>query len=122
MLRMHGSVDEMYLPLLTKDGRELPMLLNAVRREREGRTVSDCVVVRMLERSRYEEQLLQARRDAERANDAKAKFLSMMSHDLRTPLTTITGHADLLANGVYGPLNADQQDGVDTIASAAREL
>lgn len=122
MLRMHGKVDEISLPLLTKDGDTLPMLLNAVRREREDRVVNDCIFVRMIERSRYEVQLLEARREAERASDAKARFLSMMSHDLRTPLTTITGHADLLVNGVYGALDEEAQDSVETISTAAREL
>ena len=122
MLKMHGVADEIYIALHTKDGREIPMLLNGVRREREGRVVNDCIVMRMLQRKRYEEQLLEARREAERASAAKAKFLSMMSHDLRTPLTAISGHAQLLAEDFHGPLNADQRDGVAAISAAVREV
>jgi signal transduction histidine kinase len=76
----------------------------------------------MIQRHQYEEQLLQARRLAEEANAARAKFLSMMSHDLRTPLTSITGHASLIAAGMRGPVTEDQRDGLDRIREAGQEL
>jgi PAS domain S-box-containing protein len=127
MLKMHGRVDEIYLALRTKDGRDIPMLMNGVRRERDGVTVSDTVLLRMIQRRQYEDQLLQARRIAEQANAAKANFLSMMSHDLRTPLTAIIGYGDLLASGVlrsdapaFG--TNEQRFSVERIREAAREL
>lgn len=122
LLKMHGRVEEIYLALRDTNGRDVPVLLNAVRREREGRGVSDCVFVRMSQRHAYEDQLLQARRLAEEASEAKARFLSMMSHDVRTPLTAIQGYADLLASGFYGPLSEQQQEPARTIKDAAREV
>ena len=122
MLKMHGGVDEIYVALRTRGGIDVPMLMNGVRRERDGAFVNDCVFMRMIQREEFEEQLLQARRLAEQANAAKAKFMSMMSHDLRTPLTTITGHARLLAAGVYGALNEEQRDGVERISGAGAEV
>ena len=122
MLKMHGAVDEIYVALRARNGRDVPMLMNGVRRERDGVYVNDCVFMRMIQREEFEEQLLQARRLAEQANAAKARFMSMMSHDLRTPLTTITGHARLLSAGVYGPLNEEQLDGVQRISGAGAEV
>lgn len=122
LLKMHGLVEEVYIALRTKDGADVPVLMNAVRRERDGRFVSDCVFVRMLQRHAYEDQLLQARRLAEQAADAKTKFLSMMSHDLRTPLTAISGLSELLITGFHGDLSDDQQQEVRHIREAAREL
>lgn len=120
LLKLHGAVEEIYLTLRTKDGGEILVLLNGVRREREARIVSDCVCIRMMQRHAYEDQLLQARRLAEEANAAKGRFLSMVSHDLRSPLTTIHGNAALLAEGAYGALNAEQSMAVRTILGATR--
>jgi PAS domain S-box-containing protein len=122
LLKMHGTVEEIYIALRTRKGVDLPVLMNAVRRERGGRTVNDAVVMRMLQRHAYEEQLLQARRLAENAAAAKDKFLSMMSHDLRAPLTAITGLADLLRTGFHGPMPDDQRTEVEHIRTAADEL
>jgi len=121
MLKMHGRVEEIYLALRTKDGRDVPVLMNGVRHERHGAPVNDCVFVRMIQRSEYEEQLLAARRMAEQANAAKASFLSMMSHDLRTPLTSITGHASLMMQGIV-KTEEERRYSVERIQDAAREL
>lgn len=120
LLKVNGLVDEIYLALRTGDGHDVPVLLNGVRRERDGRFVNDCVCMRMIQRHEYEDQLLEARRQAEESNAAKAKFLSMMSHDLRSPLTTIYGNADLLAKGVLGTLSDEQTEAVHSIYEACR--
>jgi PAS domain S-box-containing protein len=122
MLKMHGHADELFITLQAKDGPTLPMLMNAVRREREGVFVSECIFVRMTQRNEYEEQLIEARRVAEQANAAKAKFLSMMSHDLRTPLSAISGYATLLSRGMQGPLNPEQLDSIERITAASGDL
>lgn len=119
---MHGVAEEIYIALRAKDGTDLPVLMNGARRERNGAQVNDCVFVRMIQRHQYEDQLLQARRLAEEANAARAKFLSMMSHDLRTPLTSITGHASLIAAGMRGPVTGEQLDSLARIRDAGQEL
>ncbi|HEX6159650.1 MAG TPA: histidine kinase dimerization/phospho-acceptor domain-containing protein, partial [Thermoanaerobaculia bacterium] len=118
LLKLYGVADEIYLTLRAKDGRDVPVLLNGRRRD----DVTTCAFLRTLLRDRYEDELLAARRVAEQANAAKAKFLSMMSHDLRTPLTTIHGHAGLLVSNVYGPLTAEQCDAMERIQGAVEML
>jgi signal transduction histidine kinase len=76
----------------------------------------------ILEREKYEQELLRAKRAAEDANKAKVEFLSMMSHDLRTPLNAVSGYADLLLMGVRGGLNPEQTKDIERIKNAGNFL
>ena len=49
------------------------------------------------EQKEYTEQLQQAIKDADSANQAKSKFLATMSHELRTPLHAILGFSRILS-------------------------
>ena len=52
---------------------------------------------RVIVRQRAEEDLRRAKESAESANRAKSEFLTVMSHEMRTPMNGILGMAELLA-------------------------
>lgn len=57
-----------------------------------------------------------------RINQTKDRFISMVSHEMRTPLTVIHGYASLLKGGMLGPLNDRQLEALTRlIASADRQ-
>lgn len=70
-----------------------------------------------LEQARQE--AVAARDEAQRANQAKSEFLSRMSHDLRTPLNSILGFAQVLE---LDRLTPEQADHVAQILSAGKHL
>ena len=46
--------------------------------------------------------------EVQRANQTKSEFVSFVAHELKTPMTSIRGYADLLAKGAVGPINEHQ--------------
>lgn len=50
----------------------------------------------------------------------KSEFVSIASHQLRSPLTSISGYASLLREGTYGPLSKKMADPLDRIEKSAR--
>jgi signal transduction histidine kinase len=58
-----------------------------------------------------------------RARDAlKTQFLANISHDLRTPLTAVITHAEILRDGMLGSLNERQMESIRGIIAGGRQL
>jgi signal transduction histidine kinase len=56
------------------------------------------------------------------ADQAREEFLRVVSHELRTPLNAICGYAQLLLEGIDGPLSTDARDSVQAILDSGRQL
>ncbi|MBI1836756.1 MAG: response regulator [Flavobacteriia bacterium] len=71
------------------------------------------------ERKQYENQLIQAKKNAEQSKLIKEQFLANMSHEIRTPMNAIIGMSELLNDT---KLNGDQKECFDAIKSSAENL
>jgi len=72
-----------------------------------------------------EAELLDAQRIISELRDRdalKTQFLSNISHDLRTPLTAIITHAEILRDGILGEITQKQRDSISIIITGGRQL
>lgn len=117
LMDMQGSIQELKLTLITRDGKRLPILLNAVRQSSAQGTVDRLALMIVAERHSYERELLSAQqtlqttlhtleseqfarndvemqliktnRDLVEANRFKDEFLATLAHELRNPLAPL---------------------------------
>jgi PAS domain S-box-containing protein len=75
-------------------------------------------------REAQQREVADARRlaEVEAANRAKSGFLAAMSHELRTPLNAISGYAQLMQEGIAGPVNEQQQEYLSRIRASQQHL
>ncbi len=60
--------------------------------------------------------------ELERVRDSRDDFLAAMNHELRTPLNHIIGFADMLALGMAGVLDEEQQRQIAVVRDSGRYL
>ncbi|BCO28057.1 sensor histidine kinase RcsC [Rhodoferax lithotrophicus] len=111
-----GQTQTCELQLLQSDGLLLWVRLNVSAVPEDAPTpalrviVSDISESKRLEAALLEsnQNLIQARQNADQANQAKSDFLSSMSHELRSPLNAILGFAQLMESGQPAPTPSQQ--------------
>ncbi|WP_299207952.1 ATP-binding protein [uncultured Tateyamaria sp.] len=106
------------LAALRKSGEEFPVELN-ITTAQDGDNVTFIAYIRDIsERKINEQKLIDARDRAERTDKAKSQFLTVMSHEMRTPLNGILGVLDLLKTTALN----DQQARYANIATSSSEI
>lgn len=127
MLRMQGTVTEVKLDMVHRDGHTVTVLLNGIRREHNGGVFHELALFGTTDRDKYERELLNARNLAEASLQDKTaaelalqraqaelsqayeiakrralfaeQMVAIVSHDLKNPLTAIRMASDFLARG-----------------------
>jgi signal transduction histidine kinase len=67
-------------------------------------------------------ELINAYKELKKLDESKTEFLSLASHQLRTPLSTIKGYLSMILEGDYGPISEEVKEAVKTVYQSNERL
>ncbi len=70
----------------------------------------------------YRERLQKANKELKKLDRAKSEFISIASHQLRTPLSIVKGYVSMLSEGTYGNLPPRSQKPIKNVYKANQRL
>jgi len=111
-IRDKGMIHHLETRMIREGGSCLDVDISiSVLRDPEGKITGSIGIARDIsDRKRAEESLIEL-------TNAKTKFASTVSHELRSPLAAIKAATDLVREGSLGPVNAEQEDILDSAKS-----
>lgn len=115
------GVSEHHTTITTKDGQKRTINWTTINRFDNEGELEEIVGfgVDVTLRLEYEDQILAAKEEAEKANQSKSDFLAGMSHEIRTPMNGVIGTASLLSET---ELNSKQKKYIEIIKSSGQTL
>ena len=126
-----GNVISDEIWLMARDGTTFPTLFSANNLyDENGDLIGSSIIIKDISeiyeaRKKIERQTVMELQLAElkKLEKAKDEFVSMMTHELKTPLTPIFGYCDMLKEpGLLGNLNPVQLNSVNRISQSSRRL
>lgn len=120
-----SSIDRIVLGL-RKDGSTFPLEISIVETASSGEWRFTGVMRDISERTRFIEDLKNAREQADAANKAKSTFLAAMSHEIRTPINGVIGMLDVLHRTSLKGYQVEMieliQDSADSLLNIINEI
>jgi PAS domain S-box-containing protein len=113
LVERYGSVPETHTEISVGEGvvqAYFDLRISPLRDWRRRLTGRLIVLRDITQRKEMEQALQEAKSAAEAANRAKDEFISVVTHELRSPLSSVLGSVGLLESGEAGPVNEEQRD------------
>ncbi|AXY75713.1 response regulator [Paraflavitalea soli] len=117
----NGELREIRLSMMSKKGFIIPVSLHAIAiyNEQDEFISSRSTVFDVSEQEKIEEELKDAKRQADESAHVKEQFLANMSHEIRTPINAVIGFTNLLQKT---SLTQEQEQFVHLVQSASESL
>ncbi len=88
----------------------------------DGRRISLEVTLSRLEQPGQALAILRDATERKCSDEARVRFLNVLSHELRTPISTVLGFGSLVVDGLAGPLSDQQRHYLQRLLVAADDL
>ncbi len=119
ILQKQGAISELQIQYKTATNKTIDCLMSILPINYQNQQVWLAVIINLTNRIKNEQDLADAKEQAENANRAKSEFLANMSHEIRTPMNAIIGFTELLNEQIQEP---KLKSFVKTIQSAGHNL
>jgi len=106
----------------TRDGRKVDILISNSLVRLGDRIGTIAIIKDVSEMKNVERELRMAKERAENATHLKDQFVSLVAHDLRSPLTSIFGILDLMLTDHREPLPSEKGKLIQTILESGKSL
>jgi signal transduction histidine kinase len=128
LLIRHGCRSLLAVPLLREDHLLGGLVVYRNRPGEFGQQVIDLMrtfatqSALAIQNARLYREIEEKGRQLQLASQHKSEFLANMSHELRTPLNAVIGFSEVLAEQLFGEINAKQAEYVNDILESGRHL
>lgn len=121
-----NNADESYCTLtghrIIGDRDEAEAIVLTLRDIAESQKVMIELEQKNLEMARMNSELVRTNAELKRVSELKSNFLSIASHELKTPLTSIKGYSEIIIENMKDAVNASVFRMIESIARAADRL
>jgi len=87
-----------------------------------GVALTSFLIASYVETRERKEEMARLYTAAQLGSEAKTRFLHMAAHELRTPITVVTGYLSMLTDGTLGAVPNDWKMSLEILTAKAREL
>jgi len=112
--RKHGLVSRLVIPVIAKE-QPLGILSFYTKEEHEFTNEEIELLVTLAGQAAIAIHNAQLYADMERSNKVKSEFLSIVSHELKTPLNVVISYASMIKDKIFGDTNTAQDSALKKI-------